>query len=93
MVGQGLTHGIIMPSRDMIVRSVAPVGSMGKVFGFVSPGFSIGGVTAPLLFGAILDWGAPTLVFYVIAGFMVISLLTVFSVGGKPKAARAQPAE
>ena len=93
MVGQGLTHGIIMPSRDMIVRSVAPVGSMGKVFGFVSTGFSIGGVTAPLLFGAILDWGAPTLVFYVIAGFMLISLLTVFSVGDKRTGTSAQPAE
>ena len=66
---------------------------MGKVFGFVSTGFSIGGVTAPLLFGAILDWGAPTLVFYVIAGFMVVSLLTVFSVGDKRTGTSAQPAE
>jgi len=94
MTAQGLTHGIIMPSRDMIVRSVAPVGSMGKVFGFVSTGFSIGGIVAPLLFGALLDFGMPMLVFYVIATFMVISLLTVFTVGGrKTEQPQQAPAE
>lgn len=89
MALQGLTHGIIMPSRDMIVRSVTPTGSMGKVFGFVSTGFSLGGIVAPLLFGFLLDRGEPALVFYVIAGFMVVSLLTVFSVGGKKGTAAA----
>lgn len=93
MTAQGLTHGIIMPSRDMIVRSVAPVGSMGKVFGFVSTGFSIGGIVAPLMFGQLLDLGEPTLVFYVIAGFMFVSLFTVFTVGGKRGAGTVQPAE
>ncbi|MCR9073130.1 MAG: MFS transporter [Alphaproteobacteria bacterium] len=86
MALQGLTHGIIMPSRDMIVRSVTPTGSMGKVFGFVSTGFSLGGIVAPLMFGFLLDRGEPALVFYVIAGFMIVSLLTVFSVGGKKTA-------
>ena len=85
MTTQGLTHGIIMPSRDMIVRSVTPPGSMGKVFGFVSTGFSLGGIVAPLLFGFLLDQGEPSVVFYVIAGFMAVSLLTVFTVGGKAK--------
>lgn len=85
MAVQGLTHGIIMPSRDMIVRSVTPPGSMGKVFGFVSTGFSLGGIVAPLIFGFLLDQGEPSVVFYVIAGFMAISLLTVFTVGGKAK--------
>lgn len=83
---QGLTHGIIMPSRDMIVRSVTPPGSMGKVFGFVSTGFSLGGIFAPLLFGYLMDQGAPILVFYVVAGIMLVSLVTVFSVGGKKTA-------
>jgi len=83
MTVQGLTHGIIMPSRDMIVRSVTPTGSMGKVFGFVSTGFSLGGIVAPLMFGFLLDQGEPRLVFYVVAAFMVISLVTVFSVGGR----------
>ena len=83
MTVQGLTHGIIMPSRDMIVRSVTPTGSMGKVFGFVSTGFSLGGIFAPLLFGFLLDQGEPSLVFHVIAAFMVVSLITVFTVGGR----------
>ena len=34
----GLLNGIIQPSRDMMVRAVTPVGSFGKVFGFVSTG-------------------------------------------------------
>src|SRR3546814_4769579 len=57
MVAQGTAQGIIMPSRDMLVRSVTPPGAMGKVFGFVSTGFSIGGIVSPLLFGYLLDHG------------------------------------
>src|SRR3546814_3169520 len=60
-----------MPSRDMLVRSVTPPGAMGKVFGFVSTGFSIGGIVSPLLFGYLLDHGQPSLVFQVVAAFMV----------------------
>ena len=48
-----------MPSRDMIVREVTPPGSFGKVFGFVTTGFNIGGVVSPLIFGALMDHGAP----------------------------------
>ena len=59
----GLFSGIIMPSRDMIVREVTPPGSFGKVFGFVTTGFNIGGIVSPLIFGAIMDHGSPRLVF------------------------------
>ena len=52
-----------MPSRDMIVREVTPPGSFGKVFGFVTTGFNIGGIVSPLIFGAIMDHGSPRLVF------------------------------
>ena len=45
----GLLYGMIMPSRDMLVRAVTPPGSMGKVFGFVSTGLSFGGAITPLL--------------------------------------------
>ncbi len=82
---QGLLHGVIMPSRDMLVRSVTPEGSFGKVFGFVTTGFSIGGILSPLVFGFVLDQTAPAYVFYVIAGFMLLSMLTVFTqLGRKP---------
>ncbi|WP_323795652.1 MFS transporter [Nisaea sp.] len=76
---QGIMHGMIMPSRDMIVRSVTPDGQYGKVFGFVTTGFSIGGIIAPMIFGFILDNDQPALVFYAIAGFMFLSMFTVFT--------------
>src|SRR5262249_49328117 len=41
MAAGGLANGIVMPSRDMIVRAVTPRGSYGKVFGFVTTGFNI----------------------------------------------------
>jgi MFS family permease len=63
----------------MIVRSVTPDGQYGKVFGFVTTGFSIGGIVSPMIFGFILDEFAPELVFYAIAGFMILSMFTVFT--------------
>ena len=57
--------GITMPSRDMIVRSVA-AGSFGKVFGFVTTGFHIG-MVAPVIFGQLADHGHPRAVFLLIA--------------------------
>jgi len=63
----GFFLGLIMPARDMIVRSVTPPGAFGKVFGFVTNGFNIGGILSPLVFGPLLDHGAPRLLFIVIA--------------------------
>ncbi len=59
MAVSGFFFGVIMPSRDMLVRSVTPPGSFGKVFGFVTNGFNIGGIITPMIFGAILDHGSP----------------------------------
>ena len=60
----GLCGGMVMPSRDMIVREVTPPGSFGKVFAFVTTGYHIAGILAPLLFGALLDHGEPRAIFY-----------------------------
>jgi MFS family permease len=68
-----------MPSRDMIVREVTPPGSFGKVFGFVTTGFNIGGIVAPLVFGAIMDHGSPRLVFLVVAACTLVAIATVAS--------------
>jgi len=73
----GFFFGVIMPSRDMIVRDVTPPGSFGKVFGFVTTGFNIGGIVSPLLFGAIMDHGSPRLVFLLVAAFSLIAVVTV----------------
>jgi MFS family permease len=73
----GFFSGIIMPSRDMIVREVTPAGSFGKVFGFVTTGFNIGGIISPLIFGAIMDHGSPRLVFLAVAAFSLVAIVTV----------------
>jgi MFS family permease len=73
----GFFYGVIMPSRDMIVRDVTPPGSFGKVFGFVTTGFNIGGIVSPLIFGAIMDHGSPRLVFMLVAAFSLIAIVTV----------------
>jgi MFS transporter, FSR family, fosmidomycin resistance protein len=77
MSAAGLCSGIIMPSRDMIVREITPPGSFGKVFGFVTTGFNIGGIISPLIFGAIMDHGSPRLVFVLVAAFSLIAIVTV----------------
>jgi FSR family fosmidomycin resistance protein-like MFS transporter len=73
----GFFSGVIMPSRDMIVREVTPPGSFGKVFGFVTTGFNIGGIVSPLIFGAIMDHGSPRLVFLGVAACSLIAIVTV----------------
>lgn len=77
MTVAGFFFGVIMPSRDMIVRAITPPGSFGKVFGFVNTGFNIGGIIAPLVFGAIMDRGNPRLVFVLVAAFSLVAIVTV----------------
>jgi len=77
MTAAGFFSGVIMPSRDMIVREVTPPGSFGKVFGFVTTGFNIGGIIAPLIFGAIMDRGSPRLVFLTVAACCLVAIVTV----------------
>ncbi len=84
MSAAGFCSGVIMPSRDMIVREVTPPGSFGKVFGFVTTGFNIGGIISPLIFGAIMDHGSPRLVFLLVAAFSLIAVVTVIT---RPKPA------
>jgi MFS family permease len=75
----GLANGIVMPSRDMIVRAVTPRGSYGKVFGFVTSGFSIGGIVAPPIYGALMDHGHPRAVFLVVGIASVAAIVTVIT--------------
>jgi MFS family permease len=76
----GLCFGAMLPARDMIVRAVTPPGAFGKVFGFVTNGFNIGGIVSPLVFGALMDHGEPRLVFMVIAAGGVAAIATVATV-------------
>ena len=72
----GLLGGLIMPSRDMLVRAAAPPGAVGRTFGIVTSGFNIGGMIGPLTFGFIMDRGAPQWVF----GASVIVMVLTASV-------------
>lgn len=73
----GLTNGLIGPARDMLIRRASPKGSMGKVFGFVFSGQTIGQAIAPLLFGFMIDSGAPAWIFYVSALFTILCMVVV----------------
>jgi MFS family permease len=58
----------------MMVRDAAPAGAAGRAFGIVSTGFNIGGAVSPILYGWILDSGAPQWVF---GATVILMLLTV----------------
>ncbi len=75
MAAAGFLSGMIMPSRDMLVRAAAPPGQAGAVFGIVSTGFNLGGMAGPPLFGWLLDAGEPRLVFFAAATFMLLTSL------------------
>ena len=84
MAVAGFFFGVIMPSRDMIVREITPPGSFGKVFGFVTTGFNLGGIVAPLVFGAIMDEGNPRLVFLSVAACSLAAIATVATLPRRP---------
>ena len=71
----GFLTGIIVPSRDMLVRAASPKGGEGKTFGIVSCGFNIGGTVGPLMCGYFLDHGMPAYVFWAAVVFMVLTVL------------------
>ena len=77
----GFCTGLVAPSRDMLIRKVTPPGQTGKVFGFVSTGFNIGSIAAPVLFGYIMDQAAPRLVFWGAALFALLTIFTVLETG------------
>ena len=88
----GFFSGVVAPSRDMMVRAVTPPGASGKVFGFVTTGFNVGGIAAPLLFGAVLDYGDPGLVFWTVAGLSLLTLLVVYATARSGQQPAAAPA-
>jgi MFS family permease len=89
MSGAGLLGGMIMPSRDMLVRAAAPPGAMGRTFGIVTSGFGIGGMVGPLMFGFAMDQGAPQWVFG-ISVILMIAVAIVALVGDRRASVRRQ---
>jgi MFS transporter, FSR family, fosmidomycin resistance protein len=83
----GFLSGIIQPSRDMLVRAAAPAGAIGRAFGVVTIGFSIGGTFGPMLFGWILDRGAAHWIFGVSVIFMLLTVVVAL-IGDRQMAGR-----
>jgi MFS transporter, FSR family, fosmidomycin resistance protein len=81
----GFLFGIIQPSRDMLVRKAAPPGAAGRVFGIVSTGFNIGGIFGPLLFGWLMDSGAPRGIFLAAVGFMTVTAIFALIEDRRPR--------
>ena len=83
----GFLSGIIQPSRDMLVRAAAPAGAIGRAFGVVTIGFSIGGTIGPMLFGWLLDRGAAHWIFGVSVVFMLLTVVVAL-IGDRQMAGR-----
>ena len=90
MISSGLLTGMVMPSRDLLVRAAAPPGQAGAVFGIVSTGFNIGGMVGPPLFGWLLEAGEPRMIFITSAGFMLLT--AVMAIGQEWRLARRRRA-
>jgi MFS family permease len=95
----GLLQGSVRTSRDMLVRKVTPPGATGRVFAFVMTGINVGGAITPVLFGLLLDHGAPQLVFLLMAAFalavvgiVVLVQWAIVAQGARPRD-RQVPAE
>ena len=76
----GLLAGVIVPSRDMLVRQASPPDAVGRVFGIVTTGFNFGGMIAPIVGGLLLDHHAPMWIFYTSAAFMLLTVVIATSV-------------
>ncbi|MBI2317299.1 MAG: MFS transporter, partial [Betaproteobacteria bacterium] len=86
----GFCTGFVGPQRDMMIRDMAPPGQMGKVFGFVTTGFNVGGVIAPVLFGWLLDYTSPRNVFWATGAVALLTVATVLATGIERERARGR---
>jgi FSR family fosmidomycin resistance protein-like MFS transporter len=77
MIVMGLGLGATRPARDMMLRAATPKGSTGSVFGFVTSGIALGSALAPIPLGWLIDIGRPQYVFYALAGFMALALVSM----------------
>jgi MFS family permease len=73
----GVLQGVLRPARDMLMRAIIPRESFGKAIGIVATGAAVGGATAPVIFGWILDYGDPSWLFYVLAANLCVLIVCV----------------
>ena len=77
----GFGVGLAGPSRDMLIKQAAPPGATGRVYGTVYSGLDLGFAIAAPVFGALLDRGSPSGVFYGSALALVLGVASASLVG------------
>ena len=83
----GFFAGVLGPSRDILVRHIAPVEARGKVYGFV-----YSGLIAPAILGWFIDRGSPQLVFFATGVFWLLAMPTVLGMSRAAAFERPVPA-
>ena len=90
----GFLAGLIMPSRDLLVRNAAPPEAVGRIFGIVTTGFNFGGIVGPLIGGLLIDHKMPAWIFFGSAVFMAMTVAIALAVDRRSDlAGKAQAAE
>ena len=87
----GLGTGLAGPSRDMLIKRAAPPGATGRVYGTVYSGLDLGFCLAAPVFGAMLDQGMTSGIFYGSAFTLALSVVSAALVGLGVAARAARP--
>ena len=87
----GLGTGLAGPSRDMLIKRAAPPGATGRVYGTVYSGLDLGFSLAAPVFGAMLDHGMTSGIFYGSAVTLALSVVSAALVGVGVAARSARP--
>jgi MFS transporter, FSR family, fosmidomycin resistance protein len=77
----GFGSGLAGPSRDMLIKQAAPPGATGRVYGTVYSGLDLGFAIAAPVFGALLDHGSASGVFYGSALALALGVASASLVG------------
>lgn len=77
----GFGTGLAGPSRDMLIKRASPPGATGRVYGTVYSGLDLGFAVAAPIFGAMLDRGHPSGIFYGASFVLVLGIASASLVG------------
>jgi MFS transporter, FSR family, fosmidomycin resistance protein len=86
----GLAAGLAGPSRDMLIKRAAPPGATGRVYGTVYSGLDVGFALGAPIFGALMDRGHASGVFYGAALALVLGVVAAAAVALATRARASQ---
>ena len=89
----GFGTGLAGPSRDMLIKRASPPGATGRVYGTVYSGLDLGFAVAAPVFGALLDRGHASGVFFGAAMTLGVAVLAAAGVGVQVAARHRAPGE